>query len=170
MEVPVLEIKENFDLWLKGQQEVVMRVRHYTYKCFARYRWRINLEGLVVGAFMDVYEGRRNLPPDKNRVACMCKIVKSKVSNWLVKEKRHQSLEDISDKHYSNDPTSLNLLRCEIQELVKGDSELEKMVEILIQDPEMKRPDIALMMDTSIEKVASAYKRLARRILKGRNH
>jgi DNA-directed RNA polymerase specialized sigma24 family protein len=165
MVIPASEIIEKVALFTGYEEDVFNRVRHYTYRRFGRYRQRIHLDGLILDAFIAVRDGVRHLPADEDPVPSLCMIVKSKVGHWLEKEKRHKSLEDIPDWCHSEDMTGYYLLCYALREAVRGDATLMRMVELLIQYPNMKPQDFVSRLGMPIKEVYKARERLARKTL-----
>ena len=170
MEDPTPENNEDFNFWLEDRKELFWRVLHYTHERFKCFEQMLDLDELVEEAFRDVFDDRRHPPADKSPAEGMFVVIGSKVSNWLTRERRSQPLEGIPESRVTKDPTDTVLIHFYLRELVKGDLILMEMVEIWIQDPDLKPRDFPMVMEISIDEVYSALKRLRRRIKKERNH
>lgn len=165
MEILASEIKEIFHNFTKPEWDDLNKRLSYFFFVHYAYEPRLAREDLIQGAILDVYEGRRHWPAEIKLVTLLCGVMRSNASHILEKENNHprQSIEDVSDVALiqKEDICTYSQLRDELRDLVRHDAHLSRIVELLIQDPEMRPRDLlALMPDLSKRDIYNAYRRL----------
>lgn len=161
-------------------RNVVNRLRYFTYKY---YHWLplkvigVDLDGLIHDAIVDTLTGRRHRPPDVSLVTFLTNVIRSKASHLLDREKKVVSIEDISPARPTTSGESSYLFRPEekekqsvfqqmcrrLREVVDGDEVLCKIVDLWLENPDLKPREIARKLGISADELRSAQKRLSRR-------
>ncbi|PQJ26939.1 hypothetical protein BSZ35_18620 [Salinibacter sp. 10B] len=142
---------------------------------------------LVQQAVADVLDGTRCWPSHVDAFTMLCGVMRSRVSNFAARQRPlgRSRLEPQTgeggryvyfDDHpadptiilrSSNAPDNILLneeLRDRIRQLVAGDDELERIVELLFDDPYYGAADLAEQLETSVNGIYNARKRLRRRL------
>jgi DNA-directed RNA polymerase specialized sigma24 family protein len=181
MESPSPDIRKVLRAYTGAEwEDLWKRLKRFTY---GYYWWLptkgrgLDLDEIIQGAIGDAIEGKRKWPAGVELVTFLCQIIRSNVSHLLEKESRIVSIEEVSTSRLTT-PTSVSpasqqeyadqqhvyqKLCNEIRELVRDDPLLSRMVNMWLENPEMKPRDMACEMGVPIEEIRNAQKRLSRR-------
>lgn len=170
MEVPVAEIKELFESFSADQwASIDKRLTRFFYRYYGS-EPRLDRNDLIQGAKSALLEGRRHWRPEKvTLVKCLCSAMRSIASHILEKEKRQHTrpLGDSAEVEFSkrDDLAAYHEVCDDLRHLTSGDPVLSRMIEFLIDDPEMKpRNMVESMADLPHKELGNAYRRLNRLI------
>lgn len=152
------------------------------------YRGAPEPRDLVQQAIVDVLDERRRWPPQVDAYGMLCGVMWSRATNFVARQRpvgrtrsrrragegsRHADLNEhrsgrAADAHspFTTPDAALmsEELRTRIRELVAGDDELERMVDLLLEDPRYSAADLADRLGTSVRTIYNARKRLRRRL------
>lgn len=169
-------IQEVLDRYTEEDWEDIWnRLKLFTYKYF---RGRgLDLDGLIQEAIKDVIAGKRRWPLGVDFVTLLCQVIRSKASHLSEKERRFRPIEDVpalrlqapKETLYStyrereDRQLAYSQLCSKIKEMIHGDELLCRMVNIWLEEPELKPREMAHRLGVTIEKIRSGQKRLSRR-------
>lgn len=153
---------------------LLLVARRFHQRALCNYRGAPEPMDLVQQAIADVMDGRRRWPQGVPLFNLLYGVMRSHVSNFAARQQptgpaeagtRHISLDDVLVP--AADALPADIRRSELREavlrLVEDDPLLERMVELLFEDPHLKASDYAAMLDIPVEDVYNAAKRLKRR-------
>ncbi len=183
MEVLSLDIKDVLKNYTPEQwEELWKRLKRYTYK---HYYWLpseiggVELDELIQDAIKDAIDRKRHWPPNLDLVTFLCGVIRSKAGHMSEKPRILCSIEDIPEAYLQTSPDALYTSRREsedrhsaclqlcdkVREVVSGDELLSKIVNMWLDDADLKPRELARRLGVSIEKIRSAQKRLRRKIM-----
>ena len=188
-EVPVSEVPER--LLVADWDDIIPRVRLWATHFHKRYLKNIRAapspDDLVQEAIVKLYTGRRKIPDHVPLMTVIINNIQSDIWNFLTKEGytksdsrgkgrkgwgRHIGLEEWMEEHDAQSLPSQSELKdlyAVISSKVADDEMLQKMVDLLFEDPLLKPRDMARLLGASIKEVNNAQKRLRRRLQDIRN-
>ena len=183
-EVPVSEVSKR--LLVADWDDIIPRVRLWAVHFHKRYLKHIRAapspDDLVQEAIVKLYTGRRKIPDHVPLMTVIINNIQSDIWNFLTKEGytkkdsrgkgrkgwgRHVGLEEWMEEHDERsvpNQSELKELHAMISSKVKDDPMLQKMVNLLFEDPLLKPRDLARLLEASIKEVNNAQKRLRRRL------
>lgn len=161
------------DLWTRQTRFINSR--------FKRYSRIINLNGVFTDIMLEESEGTSNRQPtDVDSEKSVYGVARSKISHRLARDNRSRSLEDISNAHrpghrrvragYREFAEEIcSRIACQelakfILDKVRDDPMLSRIVDLWIDDPELKPKEVASKLGISIQELRCAQKRLRRRL------
>lgn len=170
MGVSTSEVREAFENLSKEEwDELNRRLTRFYYRYYRRER-RLERDDLINKAILDVLEGRRNWPAGVKLATLLCGAMRSNASHILksMNGRPTQPIEETSELALlKKEDFSAYLQLCdELRDRVpNNDLLLAGMVDLLIQDPKLKRSDfLGLLRDVPKKDVYNAHRRLNRLI------
>ena len=175
MQVLASNIQEVLDRYTEEDwDEVWKRLRRFAYKNFGGRG--LDLDGLIQDAIKDVIIGKRHWPQGVAFVTLLCQIVRSKASHLSKREELFKSIEDVPSLRLQAPMESLFLAQREredrqlaysqlcrkIEEMICEDELLCRMVNMWLEEPELKPREIANRLGVTIETIRNGQKRLSR--------
>ncbi len=129
---------------------------------------------LVHEAVADLLSGHRARPEDVTLFVFLCGVIRSKASNFLMRQQRLDGTDRLG-RYVDADspgahriptpgPEGEGVLRAQVQALIADDPFLVRMTQLLFDDPELKPGDLAEMLGCTATEVYAARKRLERRV------
>jgi hypothetical protein len=165
MVVPNGELKGNLDLVQANREEAYEHVMVYARRRFGRYEELIILEDVVDDVFRDLENGVRHPTPSKTPLRSLYGMVDSKVSHWLEKRRRHDSLEAVQGLAASRsqvEEVDFHLLCDALSGLCKNEPLILQMLSLWRDDPSLKPSDFAEILRIEVTEVYKAKERLKR--------
>jgi len=182
--------EEWIDIWKR------LRLFTYRNYRWITLRSGLDLDEVILDAIEDVYFGKRHLIPNISIVVFLCAVIRSKISHIWERERKKVSIdrlreEEMDSERFSSEvfdtifdtllegQSSLRFQRVEsdqqtvynelvtrILETIQGDLVLTRIVQLLIETPDLRPKDIAQELSLSQEEVRKARRRLKRRLQK----
>ncbi len=168
--------------WEDILPRVQLWANHFHKRYLRHIRAAPTAEDLVQEAVVKLYSGRRKLPDHVPLLTVIINNIQSDIWNFLTKEGytskdskgkgrkgwgRHIGLEEWMqnfDQHAIPPGAELKGLHDAIRDQIGNDDELQKLVDLLFEDPLLKPRDLARLMGMSVKDVNNAQKRLRRRL------
>jgi DNA-directed RNA polymerase specialized sigma24 family protein len=170
-------------------QDLRNRLLYFAYRNYAGSHRKLgyHLDELVQDAIVDVITGVRRWPPvdeygNEKQIdlfVFLCQTVRSKVSHVAKKKAREVQLEnsgslDLFSERLNilagseEDKPDSQVLYAELSHrllnVVSDDATLTKIVQLLIDTPDLRPKEIAPMLGLSIQEMRNAQKRLTRKL------
>jgi|GEM_PF-2720791 len=171
--------------------DIIPRVRLWAIHFHKRYLKHIRAaptpDDLVQEAIVKLYTGRRKIPDHVPLMTVIINNIQSDIWNFLTKEGftkkdskgkgrkgwgRHVGLEEwMKDYDLEALPSGNEMkeLYSAVSSKIADDPFLQKMVDLLFEDPLLKPRDLARLLGVSIKDINNAQKRLRRRLQELRN-
>ena len=166
--------------------DLVPRVRLWAHQFHRRYLSRVRAapspDDLVQEAIAKLFTGQRRLPEDVPLLTVLINNIQSDIWNFLTREGytrkdskgktrqgggRHVLLEDWMKVQDANQmPANADMRRFSkrIRELVKEDTLVAQMVDLMLEDALLRPRDFADMLNVPVSEINKAQKRLKRKL------
>jgi hypothetical protein len=177
-------------------KELWKRLKLFTYKKYGwllKHIRALDLDEIILDAIEDTFFGIRRWPPrdaegnekDVKLLFFLCQTIRSKISYLAKQSPKHVSVQDeipaeqveslkrshlytLQAKEESDEQARYNELGEKLLESVRSDTLLERIVNSLIEDPDLKPKEIAKQLEVSVREIQNAQKRIGRRAKKAR--
>jgi DNA-directed RNA polymerase specialized sigma24 family protein len=149
--------------------DLLPRLLLYTASLLRSYNLKdISAEDIVHSSITDLFSGQRILPTNLPLSTALMGIARSKISHEWQRE-RHRREVHLSEKQlFELEGEPLDIEGIEFREAilqrVRGDADLTRMVEAILEGPYLRSTELAERLGVSIEEVYNLKKRLKRKL------
>jgi DNA-directed RNA polymerase specialized sigma24 family protein len=175
MQPPSSDNRDELNLFArKDFNEIWAKVCFFVFRHFRWLESEMYVRGVILDTMIEVSRGecKKTRPPHVSLEIFLYQAVRNKIDHMRERRKKSVPFEDNEDNPgcSSQEDTSQQVeadeLREEILKQVGDDQVLVEIVELWLQDSEMKPQEISRESGYSIEEIRNAEKRLRRRLSK----
>lgn len=175
MRVLASNIEEVLDRYTEEDwDDVWKRLKRFSYTYF---RGRgLDLDGLIQDAIKDVIVRKRRWPPGVDFVTLLCQIIRSKANHLSKRGGLFMSIEEApplqlqapgetlypARREREDRQLAYSKLCSKIKQIIREDELLCRMVNMWLEEPELKPRGVARRLGVTIEAVRNGQKRLSR--------